>query len=265
MRIMTCNIRNSTAADGENAWALRRDLCCRTILSRSPQVVCFQEVREGQFSDFKDAFPGFDACGAPDVPLGRDPLNSIFFRRDAFRLLATNAFWLSETPHVPGSSSWGSANVRFAQWVHLVESDSQRELAVVNTHLDHMSGQARQEGARLINEWAGAFPPELPMILTGDMNCDRTSAAIKRFKESGWADTHEAVHGPEDPGHTVHWFLGPDHLVKTRELDWWPTEQGKVDWIFTRGGVAATGAEIIRDSENGRYPSDHYFVSADVE
>ena len=111
---------------------------------------------------------------------------------------------------------------------------------------------------------AAVFPPDCPMILTGDMNSDRTNPAIRAFKEAGWRDTYEAVHGPADPGPTVHWFLGPDHMKKTATFDWWPDDQGKVDWIFVRGDVKVTDAEIVRDSHDGRYPSDHYFLSANL-
>jgi len=37
-----------------------------------------------------------------------------------------------------------------------------------------------------------------------------------------------------------------------------------MDWIFARGAVAVTDAELISESENDRYPSDHYFIAATV-
>ena len=265
MKVMTCNIRCSTAGDGENAWPLRRDLCCRVIRSRSPDLICFQEVREDQFAAFTSAFPEFDAYGVADVPLGRDPVNAIFFRRDVFRFVWADTFWLSETPHVPGSRSWESANIRLAGWVHLSERSSSREFVVINTHLDHMSGEARRHQAGLINAWAAAFPSDCLVILTGDMNCDQRSEAIASYKAAGWRDTWEAVHGPGEPGNTVHWFLGPDHMRRTQSFDWWPDDQGKVDWIFVRGDVKVTDAGIVRDHEDGRYPSDHYFVAAELD
>jgi hypothetical protein len=40
---------------------------------------------------------------------------------------------------------------------------------------------------------------------------------------------------------------------------------GKIDWIFARGATRVVGAEIIRDSRDDRFPSDHYFVSADFQ
>jgi hypothetical protein len=62
------------------------------------------------------------------------------------------------------------------------------------------------------------------------------------------------VHLPEDPGHTYHGFQGPFHQ----------TDKGKIDWILVRGQFFVEDAEIIRDNENNRFPSDHYFVQADV-
>ncbi len=39
---------------------------------------------------------------------------------------------------------------------------------------------------------------------------------------------------------------------------------GKIDWIFARGGLLPLDSTIVTTHEAGRYPSDHYFVSADV-
>ena len=39
----------------------------------------------------------------------------------------------------------------------------------------------------------------------------------------------------------------------------------KIDWIFSRGAVKPVAATIVRDGRNDHYPSDHYFVSAEVE
>jgi endonuclease/exonuclease/phosphatase family metal-dependent hydrolase len=88
------------------------------------------------------------------------------------------------------------------------------------------------------------------------MNCDAANPVIVGFKNAGWRDAYEAVHGSEGDGFTWHNFEG-EFLSSHREL-------GRIDWIFLRGRVTARDAEIVRDSESGRYPSDHYFVCAEV-
>ena len=62
-----------------------------------------------------------------------------------------------------------------------------------------MSQTAREQQARLIVEDATAYPDDYPQLLTGDMNCDGANAAIERFRQGGWQDTHAALHGDENP------------------------------------------------------------------
>jgi len=254
MNILTCNIRYFGAKDGENAWPYRKELCAEVIRSRSPHVICFQEMWAEQFDDLAGAFGEFESFAMADEPTNRRPMNAIFYRRDAFRRVSAGGYWLSETPHVPGSRSWASACVRLANWVRLEDRATGAEFRVVNTHLDHVSQLARENQARLIVEDAAAYPDSYPQLLTGDMNCDRTNPAIAVFRAGGWADTYAAIHGTEDPGHTFHAFQGPSHV----------SDIGKMDWVFRRGDVSVTAAEVIADAQDGRFPSDHYFVGATV-
>ena len=176
-------------------------------------------------------------------------------------MISAGGFWLSETPHIAGSVSWDSARPRFVNWVDLRERDSGREFRVWNGHLDHIGQVARERQAQLIVEAANALADDLPQLLTADFNADAANPAIEIIKAGGWLDTYAAVHGPDDPGFTFHAFLGP-RFVESR-----PPEKinGKIDFIFCRGPVKTLAANIIRDSRAGRYPSDHYFGSAEVE
>lgn len=255
IRIMSCNVRYYGAKDGENNWEYRRDLFMEIVRSRSPDVICTQELAHEQCQDLCLAFLEFGWSGMCDEPAGRRPVNAIFYRHDAFDVVSAGGYWLSETPHVAGSSSWDSACVRLANWVRLIETASRRELRVVNTHLDHVSQPARENQARLICEDSRAYPDDYPQLLTGDMNCDTTNPAIEAFRRCGWRDTYGAVHGIEDPGHTFHGFQGPAFQSRVN----------KMDWVFARGELEVVSAEVIRDSHEGRFPSDHYFVLAKVE
>jgi endonuclease/exonuclease/phosphatase family metal-dependent hydrolase len=106
-------------------------------------------------------------------------------------------------------------------------------------------------------EASRALPDSLPELLAGDFNAGADHPAIKAVKEGGWIDTYAAVHGAEDPGFTAHRFLGPEYAKQTKR-------PRKIDWIFCREGTKTLAAEIIRDGRDGRFPSDHYFVSATV-
>ncbi len=252
MKILSCNLRGYGEEDGENAWLYRKDLCINTIKSEDADIICFQEMM--QISDMKSAFPDYDMYGMAHEPGERYPRNCIFFRRKNYNLISCSGYWLSETPHIPGSKSWDSRCIRLANWVRLEDRARGVECRVVNTHLDHVSQQAREKQAALIVEDAAVYPDDYPQILTGDMNCDTSNRTIDIFKAGGWLDSYGAVHPTENPGHTFHAFKGTEYDGST----------GKMDWIFFKGAFSVTGAEVITGALDGRFPSDHYFVSADV-
>lgn len=260
MNVLTCNTRCYRAQDGKNDWPLRKEMFVQVVRSREPDIICCQEVDVEQFVDLSAAFPEFEWYGMVDTVTGRHPQNSVFYRSDRFKLISAGGFWLSQTPHVAGSKSWDSDCIRLANWVRLVEVSTGIEFRVVNTHLDHIGQTARENQARLIVEDSSAYPDEYPQLLTGDMNCDHANAAIKTYKKGGWQDTYAAIHGTEDPGHTFHAFMGPEFTSSSHRQK----SIGKMDWIFYRGKVQVTGAEVVKDSVNGRFPSDHYFVAAVV-
>lgn len=255
MRILTCNVRVATASDGENGWEFRKQLCADVIASQRADVVCFQEMNREQFTYLAAALSEFATYGMADHPLGEHPLNAIFHRKDLFAVVESAGYWLSETPHISGSKSWDSKCIRFANWVRLKEQATGKQFRMINTHLDHVSQPARENQARILVEDASAFPAEFPQFLTGDMNCDADNEAYRVFKSGGWQDTYSAIHGVENPGITYHGFKGLE----------WSWAVGKMDFIFCRGDVRVTNSEIITDSREGRYPSDHFFISADVE
>lgn len=254
MKVLSCNIRYFGAEDGQHSWEHRKQLCADVIRSESPDIICFQEMCQQQFAYLTAALPGNQSYAMADLPTGQHPKNCIFFRDAAHTLISAGGYWLSETPHVAGSKSWQSAHVRLANWVRLKDHATGTEFRVVNTHLDNKGQAAREHQARVIVEDARAYPEDYPQILTGDMNCDCTSAAIDVFKAGGWSDTYSAMHGTENPGPTFHAFRGPAHDAAV----------GKIDWIFARGRANPMAAAVMTHSEAGRFPSDHYFVSADI-
>ncbi len=254
MRVMTCNIRTSRASDGQNGWDLRKDACAAVIRSRRADVICFQEMTRLQHEDLVARLSGYSAVGTADEPGSIDPVDSVYYRAEAFDLLSTGAYWLSRTPQVTGSRSWGSRCVRLATWVVLRERSGSAQWRIVNTHLDHISQRARVAQARVIARDCRAWPDEYCQILTGDMNCDARNRAIGVLRRAGFRDTYKAVHDTADPGHTFHRFAGPAFESRT----------GKMDWVLVRGRARVAAAEVVQDAFEGRYPSDHYFVTADL-
>jgi len=262
-KILSCNIRVDLPEDAAtgNGWVHRRELCVDVMRAQKANLIGLQEAQEIHLKDLKSRMPEFDSFAMANPDTVFHPSNAILFLRARYELISAGGFWLSETPHVAGSKSWDSGRSRFANWVHLKERSSGKELRFWNTHLDHISHEARTKGAALIVQACEAFPKEFPQLLSGDMNAGVAHPAIKNFKAGGWLDTYTAVNGPDDPGFTFHGFKGPKSAGKRADGE----IRTKIDWIFCRGAVKPLAAAIIRDERNDRYPSDHYFVWAVME
>jgi endonuclease/exonuclease/phosphatase family metal-dependent hydrolase len=254
MRILTCNVRYSAAKDGENNWNLRKETCMEVVRQQAADLICCQEMSAEQQQAFAAGLPGYAWFGMVDEPHTDTPVDSIFYQRDRFRAVSAGGYWLSETPHIPGSRSWDSSVVRLCNWLRLEDRPNGQEFRLANTHLDHVSQPARENQMRLILEDAAAYEVDFPQILTGDLNCNATNPVIAAVLRAGWVDTYQKMHGILDPGNTFHGFQGPATT----------SQDGKIDWVFVRGALKTTSAAIITTNIQGRYPSDHYFVSADV-
>jgi endonuclease/exonuclease/phosphatase family metal-dependent hydrolase len=122
----------------------------------------------------------------------------------------------------------------------------------INTHLDHISEAARREGARMIREFF--FPRNRPLILAGDFNEPPDGPVYGEFigADRPLRDTWREVHPPEEEATTHHRFDG--------EL--WGS---RIDWILATPPFQVRRVAIVTDSQDGRYPSDHFPYEAEVE
>lgn len=257
-KTMTFNVRGSHHRDGENVWKKRKGLNVGVIEEHSPDLIGFQEHQAGNRRVHDARLGGYERISGPRYENHRPHAhNAIYWKPDRLELAERGKFWLSETPEKP-SRSWGSNQVRSANWARFRLLANGAEFLHVNTHLDHKSGRARQEGARLIVHRLEKAGGGLPILLTGDFNCDPGSKTYRIFAEAGFTDAHLAAGNP--PANTFHRFRGEDFTPKKsdREL--------RIDWVLLRDGARARWdvdfCEILRDAEPPVYPSDHYPVLA---
>jgi endonuclease/exonuclease/phosphatase family metal-dependent hydrolase len=252
MKIMTCNIRFSSMGHdtGPRFWKNRRACCFAAIEKYAPDVICLQECHNDQLADFKSRFGAFDCVHGNSFAGIEYPENAIFFRRGMYENCGVGSWQLSETPHIPGSTSWGTKCVRMVNWVLL--RGPRGLVRVVNTHFDHISQPARDNAARMIDEDAAAWDEKLVQILTGDLNCDPENTAIKALVSAGWTDTmpEKDLFRP-----TLHDFIGT-----AWHEDLGICGKGRMDYIFFRGLMPERNAVIVYDHDGEIYPSDHFFV-----
>ncbi|MCM2273492.1 MAG: endonuclease/exonuclease/phosphatase family protein [Candidatus Didemnitutus sp.] len=270
INLLTANIRVALPEDEAAGigWSQRRELCLDVIAAQQPDIVCYQETLWGQVEDLKARFRDYAFFGfeGPEMDGKLDGYhgiakNVLMFACDRFEPVTCGGFWLSETPHLPGSMSWETARARHVNWVRLKERATGREFRVLTTHLDHKSQPARERQTRLIVDEAALYADTFPQLLAGDFNARLANPLMEIIRSGGWKDTYEEVHGPGDPGFTTHRFLGEAYPASLAPRQ----PPGRIDFIFSRGPVKTLASRIVKDSRDGRYPSDHYFLSAQVE
>ncbi|MBO4447679.1 MAG: endonuclease/exonuclease/phosphatase family protein, partial [Bacteroidales bacterium] len=169
VKIMSFNIRNVYANDGENCWNNRCDATAAMLETIQPDVVGIQEVCP-EHVEYLDstctAYTGF-SIGREDGKEQGERVG-IYYRAADFELLDKGMFWLSETPDEP-STGWDGKYPRIAVWAQLRESGG-KDFIVVNTHLDHRGVDARRNGLALIVDRLSGLKPGTPMVLLGDFN-----------------------------------------------------------------------------------------------
>lgn len=256
IKLMSFNIRYSLADDEENRWDRRKSLVTSRIKAFDPDLLGLQECRDDSQAEFvKASLQDYEFLG---LPRGGDTVTApemapILVKRSAFHVRQWETFWLSETPHIRGSKSWGSVFPRTATWADLTDLSSGRRLIFVNTHFDY-EPTAVQESARFMRAWVDDAIEQHPLLITGDFNADKSSSAYSQLKSSNpeLMDVFKAGNVADEDEGTFHGY-GVEIQPKP------------IDWMFVSNHFSVLKAEIDRHQEGSLFPSDHYPVTAALD
>jgi endonuclease/exonuclease/phosphatase family metal-dependent hydrolase len=264
---MSFNVRGSFHdALKKNAWRNRADLNVATIERYAPDVVGLQEAQRGNLDAYRKRLPRYAHIRGPRYgnAIPHD-FNTILFDPERLEPLDSGGFWLSETPE-KHSRSWDTRVARSATWALFTVLGIDLSFLHLNTHLDHVSTQARQEGSKLvvrrIVEISGRTGVDPPAIVTGDFNSRPGNRTHKTFTESDFMDTYLAAGNEEGPN-TFHAFRGTGYRDAHPHC-----RPRRIDWILLKdpkGRLRIDSHKIIHDADetSGLYASDHYPIVAE--
>ena len=250
VHLMTFNLRYDNAGDGENRWAMRKEAVTDFLKGRKPDVVGLQEALAGQLADLQASLPEYQRVG-----VGRDDGKSkgehcaILVMTSLFTVVECGTFWLSDTPDMPGSRSWGNDIPRICTWVRLRDSDG-KELHVFNAHLDHMSQASREKSAGRLRDRMAAVAG--PCVILGDFNATPDNPAVRTLLQAGWRDGFAEAAPKDDPGGTFHQWRGGG-------------AGPRIDHVLVRPPARAVRCTVHREEVRGRVVSDHHPVSLEME
>jgi len=127
-------------------------------------------------------------------------------------------------------------------------------LLFLNTHWDHRGKQARVEAGKIIRQWNTDHADKAPVVVTGDLNVTEEHEGIAALTAADakppLVDVYRAVHPKSRADEaTFHGFNGE-------------RRGRRIDFIFASPPLASEQASIVRTANDGKYPSDHYPVTA---
>lgn len=261
---MSFNIRYGTANDGPDHWNNRKTFVTETIRQFGPDLLGLQEALDFQIDFIQQTIPGYASIG-----VGRDDgkrkgeHSCILYRSDRFEATDSNTFWFSDTPEVPGSKSWGNSITRICTWARFVDRSTGKGFYYYNLHLDHISQPSRQRSAIFLAErMASRSHPDDPCILSGDFNVGETNPVITYL--TGHTPLETSSQTPYPLADSFRKVYPDEKQVGTFNSFKGTQDEDKIDYIFISPEWDVLAAEIVRTSYNGRFPSDHFPVTATV-
>ena len=250
IKVMTFNIRVDTFLDGFNGWKNRRPIVCDILTNNAADVVGVQEALLHQVEQIQQALPQYsNYMAGRNNGKQKGESCTIFYRKDRFTLDDSGTFWFSDTPAKPGSKGWGNLWPRICSWVHLVNKETGAGFYVYNVHLDVLSQNSRQKSAELLASRIAARKLSDPFIVMGDFNMGLDNPAMVYLQNIGsqnpsprmidaWQSTrHDLTDGEKAP---------------------------RIDHIVLSDNALALNVTVDRYNVDGRYPSDHFPVVANI-
>jgi endonuclease/exonuclease/phosphatase family metal-dependent hydrolase len=257
LKVLTFNLRFQNEADGPNNWRFRREIAAGVINKSVPHLLGTQEGFRSQPEDLATLLPNHRLC---DDHRFWDPdrmYPCIFYKFSEIAIEQSGDFWLSETPHIHGSFSWGSSRPRLATYALCQVLETGQRFFFCDTHLDNLCAEARKRQALVLLEQLKIINSQrLPLIAVGDFNGPPSSPEHAILtgrqtldgKKGNLKDAWEVLGRPEEGAETYHAF---DGIGKSR-----------IDWILVSPEIQVKEVFILHNNFEGRYPSDHFPVGA---
>ncbi len=255
LKLMTYNIRLDVASDGENAWPNRKEYWASQISFYEPDIFGIQEALPHQVTDIQTLLPKYSYVGIGRDGEGKGESSNIFYKKERFKVVQQNTFWLSETPDKI-SKGWDAALNRVCTYALFKDSQTKKTFWVFNTHLDHMGELARNNSIKLILSKIKEYnTSNYPVFLMGDFNSEPKEERIINLKKE--MDDSRAISEQKPFGPT-----GSFNAFKHNEA-----VTALIDYIFLSKNNAFKVKKyaVLSDSKDLRYPSDHLPVFVELE
>jgi endonuclease/exonuclease/phosphatase family metal-dependent hydrolase len=215
-----------------------------------PDVVGVQEAWRCQVRYLERRLRGYAAAGVGrSNGSWRGEHCAVLYRTDRFVLERQATRWLSDTPEVAGSTSWGHRQPRIVTMAWLRDRTDGATFGVANAHFDDGSADVRARSVSLLIAWLRQNGACRPWIVLGDLNATPGEPSFEMLVSAGWHDSLAGLPPGGDDAGTAHQFTGR-------------RDGPRIDHILVEGAWRVVDAAIVHARPGGRLGSDHWPVLA---
>ena len=245
IKLISSNIRFANNGDGIHDWKMRKGFLQFIYNSFEADFLGTQEGRVHQIHDLSSGLSHLKLIEGHRSWIEERMYPCLFFNPETVDLERSGDIWLSETPDMAASLSFGSAFPRLCTWAEVTLKKSGEQLMVVNTHLDHVLQSTRIEQARVLTEEIKKITRR-HIIIMGDFN----ESPLTNIKK----DLMEAF-SLKDPWCEKNFAEETSHHAFQGEL----ATGDRIDWILIPKKFECESIALDKRSfDNGIFPSDHY-------
>jgi endonuclease/exonuclease/phosphatase family metal-dependent hydrolase len=255
VKLMSYNIRYDITTSNASPWTERHDAISSQIKRFDLDLIGMQEVLVHQRDQLLSDLAGYASVGVGrDDGINAGEFSPIFYKKERYRLLNSETFWLSPTPEIP-SKGWDAALNRICTYAQFLDVQSKDTFWVFNTHFDHVGETARMKSSELILQKIIDVTKGInqAVIFCGDLNLNDDHPTIS-FLQAQIKDA-----------------LLVAKQVKTNmnrtfnNFDLTTPASKRIDYIFTNEKVSILSFETIVEPYGVSYPSDHFPIFTTLE
>ncbi len=247
LSVISSNIRYDEPDDDKFRWENRRNFLASSLLDFAPDVIATQEGKRPQLQDIAERLIGMECADSHRNWHDALMYPCLFYNPTTLTLRESGDIWLSTSPSVAGSFSFGSLFPRLCTWARFEEN-----ILAINVHLDNSSSETRLRQCRVLVEQVNALKhDDEALLLLGDFN-ESPQCPVRSLLAELW------------PGLIDPWQqLGQQEESSHHNFDE-PIDYGsRIDWILVTDTLQAENIFMDKArSPQGIYPSDHYPLKA---
>ena len=187
IKLLSFNLRYDITSHELMALDVRGPHLMEIVTKYDPDSIGFCEATDNWMNYLRKEMP---KLGYSCVGVGRNSGNTggsgngnehspVFYKTDKYELLESDTFWLSATPEVAGSKTWGNSITRICTYAVLKDKQTGVIYAHFNTHFDHQSEDSRLNAVIVlesyINETLKKYG-DIGIVVSGDFNLNMQSA-----------------------------------------------------------------------------------------